>query len=217
MRRSLYTIALAFSVLMATAVGAQHSQESMGANARAVIAKGSEMPFPPSFQGHPVAYAAAIFGQLTIFSFALLILFLSVSSLDMKRDRAVRNGKPTNRSLINVYRFKWILMMTAVCFGTGGNLLTYLTWGEVSPATMMNMLTIDKIFKFLACIPFLGCVYLIIENDESHTMQLSFSKVYVEPIWPIQPQVRDHMKTILIIFGIAILVTFGKASGLGGA
>lgn len=218
MKKALSSLCLAFSAFMVTSIAqAQHTEASMGVAARSVISHGNQMPFPPSFQGHPIAYAAAIFGQLTIFSFALLILFLSIASLNIKRDSGVRNGHMTWKSLVNIYRFKWILMMTAVCFGTGGNLLVYLTWGEVSPSTMLTMLTVDKIFKFLACFPFLACVYLIIENEEAHTLQLSFSRVYAEPLWPVQPQVKDHMKTILIIFGIAILVTFGKASGLGGA
>jgi hypothetical protein len=218
MRRALYPIAVAFTIFMATSLGqAQHTEANMGRVARDVIRHGQTAPFPPGFLGHPLAYAAALFGQLMVFSFAVLVLFLSLSALDLKRDRAVRHGKLTRRSLINIYRIKWILMMTAVCFGTGGNLLTYLTWGEVNSDTMMTFLTVEKIFKFLACVPFLACVYLIIENDEAHAMQLSFSKIYAEPIWPIQPQVQDHLKTVAIVLGIAVLVTFGKASGLGGA
>jgi len=206
---AIFAAALVFSV--------NHTDEATSLVAKSAIGSTTNLMFPPSFLGHPVAYAAALFGQLIIVSFSVLVLLYNMSALKLARNMVLRNGKPTRRSLINIYRLERIFLMAAVLCGTGGNLLTYLTWGEVNASTMVNILTAEKTFKFIACIPFMACMYLLVENEESHAMQLSFTGVYAEPIWPIQPQIKDHIKTVVIIFIIAILVTFGKASGLGAA
>jgi hypothetical protein len=217
MRTALQPILVALGIFITSAVVTAQdgiSNSTVRAQAKAAISANNELPFPPGFLGHPIAYAAAIFGQLTVLSFAVMVMAWSLANLDLNAGRGIIRGKITKWTLINIYRVRWILIMMAVCLGVTGNLLIYLTWGEVSIGTMEVFLTIDKSMKALAAVPFVACVYLLVTMDEAHASQLSIAKMQPEPLWPVAPQIREQYRAIALIFGMAILVTFAKAYGL---
>lgn len=167
---------------------------------------------PPSFLGHPLAYGAAVFGQLLVFSFACAVMFLFISAINIDRDSVFRHKKRTWRSPVNIFRLIIMFLMASVLCGVAPNLVTYLAWGEVSGSTMTKIFAVEKTFKALACVPFLAGVFLLVENDEIITMQLAVNKIIPEPLWPIQPTVREHSWTVFWIFLLAAGVTFAKWS-----
>lgn len=217
MKKGLYAAAVLFSVfLMATGVSAAEPDNAQQIGTAVISHGNASLVFPPSFMGHPIAYAFALFGQLTIFIGALVVLSVCVPSIDLHAGRSIKMGKIVRwRSLVNVYRLGWSLMMLAVLLGVSGNLMTYLAWGEVSANTMMTMLTADKVMKGLACFPFAAVVYLIVENDEAQSTQLSLAGIQPDPIISPDADMREHYKTLIIVMIVVLLVTFGKASGLG--
>lgn len=168
-------------------------------------------PFPPSFLGHPIAYAGAVFGQLTIFSFALAVIFFLVSITDLKRDGIYvpTSKKRSWKSPVNVYRVSIMLYMSAVVCGVLGNLLIYLSWNEVAPSTLNVYFTIDKVLKAFAIVPFMAASYLLLRYDDVITYHLAVRNPAV-PLWPNHESVKEHSKTIFLVLVMAVGVTYAK-------
>jgi hypothetical protein len=178
---------------------------------RTIIAAGNSLtPFPPSFLGHPWAYSAALFSQLTIFSFAIGVIFLMLSCIDLKRDGCVHHGHRSWRSCVNVYRVSITLFMLSVVCGVAPNLLIYLSWGEVQADTLNIFFTVDKLLKASACVPFLWAIYLLVQNDEVMTLQLSLYRDSNDPLFPVGLIMKRHARSVGWIFVLAIGVTYAK-------
>lgn len=203
------------SLMAVGIVGGSAQSQPSSQDARAVISLGNALsPFPTGFLGHPIAYAFAVFSQLMIFSFALGVIMYIGRAIEFKRDGCYRGGKLSWRSPVNVYKMQWILLMVAVCCGVGPNLLVYLSWGEVSGDTMARFLTIDKLMKGFGFIPFTAAIYLFIENDEDVILHLSMDRTCQDPIWPIAPAVRQHIRTAVIVVAASVAITLIKYYGL---
>lgn len=206
------TVMLGFAAL----TGCSVSNTAMHKESVKILAQSqATTPIPPSFLGHPLAYLAAVFGQLMTFSIAAAVMFYFLHAIDLRRDACFNcSGRKTWKSPVNVYRLRIILFMLALLLGVGTNLLVYLSWSEVSNATMNLIYTVDKVAKACVLLPFSAAVFLIVETDEVTTMKLSFNEDVddrcPEALWPPSKTLGEYKYMLLWVLILSVGVTYAK-------
>lgn len=175
-------------------------------------------PFPPSFEGNPLAYGFGLFGDVVAASLALTLLLTYV--LDARRSRAVSRivdnrvtEPPTDRwSPLFLYRTTIVSLLTFVVMRALPDALWMLAWGEVSEPTIRALLTLDLVADGLALGPlFLAVMCWCWGRQVIPQMLVVELKAGVSggPPWDV---LWKNGRIVAIVLVIAIGVTIGKAA-----
>jgi hypothetical protein len=109
-------------------------------------------PYPPSFDNNPLVFGWALFARL-------LVLLLSVSTLIKLRDRNIKERIPANHP-VYYHRMVNASFLWAAVLASGGDVMTYLFWNEVSVGMTATVLLIAKLLDALTMIPFIMALFV---------------------------------------------------------
>ena len=178
----------------------------------------SPSPFPPSFEGHPWAYAFGLFGDLVAASLALTMLLTYL--FESRRHRQVqsilrspiRMATISRWSPLSLYRTTVCSMLLFVVMRTAPDALWMLAWSEVNEPSIRLLLQLDLWMDGLALFPFFLSVTCwargrqvipqLLVTDWQHGVRGG-------PAWDI---IWRNGRIVLVVLVIAIGVTIGKAS-----
>ena len=178
----------------------------------------SPSPFPPSFEGHPWAYAFGLFDDLVAASLALTMLLTYL--FESRRHRQVqsilrspiRMATISRWSPLSLYRTTVCSMLLFVVMRTAPDALWMLAWSEVNEPSIRFLLQLDLWMDGLALFPFFLSVTCwargrqvipqLLVTDWQHGVRGG-------PAWDI---IWRNGRIVLVVLVIAIGVTIGKAS-----
>lgn len=176
-------------------------------------------PFPPSFDGSPLAYGFGLFGDVVASALALMLLLSYL--FEARRNKAVHRIVGTNLithpghrawSPLFLYRSTIISLLSFVVMRSLPDAVWMLAWGEVPERVIRFLLVLDLVFDGLALIPLFTAVLCWCWGRQVIPQMLITDLkhgVTGPPPWEV---IWRNGRVILIVMVIAIGVTIGKAS-----
>jgi hypothetical protein len=176
-------------------------------------------PFPPSFDGSPLAYGFGLFGDVVATALALTLLLSYV--FEERRHRTVNRmlgnpvGRPKTRtwSPLFLYRASIMSLLTFVVLRALPDAVWMLAWGEVPESTIRALLVADLVCDGLALGPLFFAVLCWCWGRQVIPQMLVTELrqgVTGGPPWDV---LWKNGRIVGVVLIIAIGVTIGKASG----
>lgn len=183
-----------------------------------MIQYGEPSPFPPSFDGSPIAYAVGLFGDVVAASLGLMLLLAYLFEARRMRviDREIDNwvvNKPHGLwTPLFLYRSTVVSLLLFVVMRSLPDALWMLAWGEVSETTIRFLLSLDLVSDGLALVPLFTAVMCWCWGRQVIPQMLIVevkAGVSGGPPWEV---LWKNGRIVLIVLVIAVGVTIGKAS-----
>jgi len=173
--------------------------------------------YPPSLDGSPLAFFAALFATSLLSALSLSQILTHISEANREAalvrrfgDRLVGRRIQSFWTASSLYRWKLSCLYLTIFLGAAGDALVLLLWHETTGATMEWLLLIDRAMDGATIVPFLAAFALASWTEQAIPALLS----YPEPK-PVRPpkwdRIRDHVRIGVLLTLIAAGVTLGKA------
>jgi hypothetical protein len=174
-------------------------------------------PFPPSFEGDPVAFLFGLFGDVVASGMALAMLCGMV--FETRRGKQVSNlvgnrlsPPPMPKwSLLYIHRTFVIGVLLFILMRTLPDAAWMLLWGEVSESTIRMLLRADLLLDGLALFPFFMALICWAWTRQTIPQRL-YTEVDIQMPRLRFQVVAQNAKILIIVLIIAIGVTVGKAN-----
>jgi hypothetical protein len=171
--------------------------------------------FPPSFDGNPWTYGAALFSLTLVCSLALAMLSRYLFEIRAARAAAGINYLDPPPSIpfaspFGIYRTAKACLLLTILIGALPDVLVMFAWGEASQSTMETLFLVDRIGDALTVVPFVTAALLSEWGRQviPHQLaQIGFARV-AKPRWRT---VKNAIKIASITLVIATGVTLAKA------
>lgn len=180
--------------------------------------RGVVSPFPPSFDGNPYSYAAALFATTLIVALCLaqLLAYLFEARRNRAIDRMLNNPVAQSPlpavSVVNVHRAIVSCFLAALILRAGPDALVMYAWGEGSVETMTILFALDRYLDTLALLPVLLALAMLAWAAQAIPQQL-IRNAHVALARPRWSTFAEKLKIVSLVLLIAVGVTIGKASG----
>lgn len=178
-------------------------------------------PFPPSFEGDPLAYLFGLFGDVVAAGLALAILFGMLFE-GRRAKRALLEVSPRSAQFLvqptlarftalEVWRAFVIGVLLFIVMRALPDALWMLLWGEVSERTIRFLLRVDLLLDGFALLPFFFAIICwawgrqVIPQKLIDTSQVQMPRLTGAAIW-------QNTRIVVLVLLIAVGVTLGKAS-----
>lgn len=176
-------------------------------------------PFPPSFDGSPLAYGFGLFGDVVAASLALTLLLTYV--FEARRDRQIRAWINAPNvvyphsawSPLFLYRATIVSLLVFVIMRALPDAVWMLAWGEVTDSTIRLLLEIDLVADGFALGPLFFAVMCWAWGRQVIPQMLVIelqAGIHGGPPWDV---LWKNGRIVLVVLIIAVGVTIGKASG----
>lgn len=175
-------------------------------------------PFPPSFEGNPLAYGFGLFGDVVAAALALAMLLgiLLEGRRNREISRLLRN--PVDLPPIGpwtplfIYRASTVSMLVFIIMRALPDAVWMLAWGEVSETTIRVLLAVDLWCDGLALLPMFFSVVCWVWGRQVIPQRLIVETGSVSAHRPDWGLIWKNGRIVLVVLLIAIGVTIGKAS-----
>lgn len=180
---------------------------------------GQPSPFPPSFEGNPLAYGFGLFGDVVASSLALTLLLTYL--LEARRARHIsvlvenyaKDDNPARAwTPLFLYRATVCSLLLFVVMRSLPDALWMLAWGEVSESTIRFLLALDLVSDGAAIFPLFFSVLCWCWGRQVIAQMLVVevkSGITGGPPWDT---IWKNGRIVLVVMLIAIGVTIGKAA-----
>lgn len=179
---------------------------------------GSPSPFPPSFDGSPIAYAFGLFGDVVSAALSLALLLTFALELRYRRQvvhRITGFDRPPKFSFFysahDIYRIKNICLLLFIVLRSLPDALWMLAWGEVDEPTIRLLLAFDLVCDGLALIPLLMAMLCWAWARQVIEQCLVSAEVGRKGAIPWDVVIKN-VRIVALVIVMAIGVTIGKAS-----
>jgi hypothetical protein len=115
------------------------------------VMQAAASPYPPSFDNNPLVFGWTLFARM-------IVLLLAVATLLRLRSRNKRERIPSNHP-VYYHRLTLICFLWGAALSSGSDTLTYLFWGEVTPAVTRVVLLVSRVMSALTMVPFVGALF----------------------------------------------------------
>lgn len=109
-------------------------------------------PYPPSFDNNPLVFGWALFARL-------LVLNLAMATV-LRLYARNRTERLTANHPVYYHRMVSICFLWTALLASGGDVLTYLFWGEVSNTITAVVMLLSRLLDALTMIPFLMALFV---------------------------------------------------------
>lgn len=175
-------------------------------------------PFPPSFEGNPLAYGFGLFGDVVAAALALTLLLTYLFEARRHPQILAMVDAPENFpvkrawSPLFLYRATITSLLSFVVMRALPDAIWMLAWGEVSESTIRFLLAADLVFDGLALGPmFMAVLCWCWGRQVIPQMLVTELRAGITggPPWDV---LWKNGRIVLVVLVIAIGVTIGKAS-----
>lgn len=175
-----------------------------------------ESPYPPSFEGNPWSYAAALFSLTLICALAIAMLLHIVFEGRARRAGWAISAVPRPKALkfaspLMIHRAIITGLLLTILCGAFPDVLIMYSWGEAGRATMDTLFLADRLGDAMTSPPLLFSAALSAWGAQTIPQKLiTPADVVLRP-----PQLRTvigQLKIVGMVLIIAAGVTFAKAN-----
>lgn len=157
--------------------------------------------FPPSFDGNPWIFTAALFSTLA----AALISIVQIYALMFE----IKKIPDKWSNPINTYRFQMILAYVTILTAVGPDAVYLWTYQEVTAKTTNIILNVDRIMDSAMLIPFAMFTYLYLRCGSVLKFQLLRRAIPVD-IKPSKSAVKTYIACAVTILLMSVGVALSK-------
>jgi hypothetical protein len=153
--------------------------------------------------GNWLLYSITMFVDLLCALVAMVLIHDTVRSFIVTK-RATDSSHP-----INLYKYIVMCFAATLFLRSSMDAVMLVSWGEVSLATMIYLIDLDRIFDALATIPFLIFAYLVIRGGPVIEFQLLRRPIPTD-LHPTWKMMRKPILSFLTILILCVVITLTK-------